>query len=99
MTKLEEYLIKHLKKTVVNKYPTTDTPYRYRHPDIYNIAMDAHQEGREYFYCKPLDPEKPYGKYIECEPIYVYKCNIELSEEEYENLTREISDQMTKLKD
>ena len=92
MTKLEEYFIKHLKKIVINKYQTTDTPYMYRHPDIYNIAMKAEQEGREYFYCKPLDPENPFGKYIECEPIYVYKCDIKLSEEEYENLTKGIGD-------
>lgn len=92
MTKLEEYFTNHLTKTVVNKYPTTDTPYRYRHPDLYDIAMKAQKEGKEHFYCKPADPENPFGKYIECDPIYVYKCDIKLSEEEYENLTKEIKD-------
>lgn len=86
MTEVEKYFLDKCEKKVTNRMRTTDEPWRYRHPDHYNMATKAYDEGRKYYYFEPVDPNNPYGKLRECEPKYVYECSVRLTEDEYEEL-------------
>ncbi len=80
-------------KICVNAYLSTDindktnpTPMNYRRGDLYQWAKEAFEKGQPYFYCEPVNPDKPYGKLQLCEPKYEYKLKRNLTEEEYQIL-------------
>lgn len=52
--------------------PVTDTPYMYRHPKLYDLAMEAQKKGEKYF---RLDtPENNY-----------FRCNMKIDADLYDN--------------
>ncbi len=77
------------KKCVVNRYKAVDerrNDYKlYRRSDFTNWAKEAFENGEEYFYCRPVDPNDPYGEYELCEPEYRWflKDRNGLSEDQY----------------
>lgn len=79
-------------KVCINQFEPTDSPFKYRHPDLYKFAIKAKSENRKYFYCKPEDPKKPFGRLVECEPVYEYIVKIECSEDQYNELLQKIKD-------
>ena len=66
--------------------PVTETPWKYRHPDHYEIAMEAQKEGKQYYYYEPVNPDNPNGKLKRCEPKYVYRLDIVLNEDQYNEI-------------
>ena len=76
----------------VNAHPSTDKmrnePMLYQRHDFSLWAMVAFEKGEPYFYCRPVDPEKPNGKYELCKPEYRWflRNHDGLSEEEYASL-------------
>ena len=84
------------KKCVVNRYKAVDerrNDYKlYRRSDFTNWAKEAFENGEEYFYCRPVDPNDPYGEYELCEPEYRWflKDRNGLSEDQYaKEITKE----------
>lgn len=79
-------------KRCINKYDAKSkkdkTVILYRRPDLYEWACEAVERGEDCFYCRPIDPDNPYGKLELCEPEYRWfiKNKNGLSEYEFESL-------------
>lgn len=78
------FLTAQIKRNAVcsdkTKYPVTKTPYMYRHPDLYNLAIAAHQEGKEWFHTRKNED----GRIIPCEPDPWYVATLEFKADLYE---------------
>lgn len=78
------FLTSQIKRNAVcsdkTKFPVTKTPYMYRHPDLYNLAIAAHQEGKEWFYARKNED----GRIIPCEPDPWYVATLEFKADLYE---------------
>lgn len=57
----------------------------YRHPDLYELAKKAKEEGKYEFYAVPKDMNNPFGKLVESEPIYIFRSNFNIDGGIYEN--------------
>ena len=79
-------------KVIVNKYKAIDKNRNdfmlYRRSDFTQWAKEAYDRGEEFFYCRPVDPTAPYGKYELCEPEYRWflKSRSGLTEDQYEDM-------------
>ena len=79
-------------KRIINRYSTIDRRTNkvvlYRRHDLYEWAKEAYAKGEPYFYCRPVNPEDPYGELELCEPEYRWfiKNNDGLTEEEFKQL-------------
>ena len=63
-------------------------PMLYRRGDLTQWAKEAYERGEPYFYCEPVNPDKPNGELQLCEPKYIYVLKQGLSEEEFLELTK-----------
>lgn len=61
-----------------------DKPAPYRREDLAKWAEEAFNRGERYFYCRPADPNYPYGNLELCEPEYKYISVITFDSETYE---------------
>ena len=57
----------------------------YRHPDLFEMSNEAFENGVDWFYTKPLNPDNPYGKQIKADPEYEYEIS-SLNQEEYDTI-------------
>lgn len=55
----------------------------YRHPDLFEMSNEAFENGVNWFYTKPKNPDNPYGEQIKADPEYKYKIS-SLNQEEYD---------------
>lgn len=58
----------------------------YRHPDLDELSKKAFEDGKAEFYCKPANPDNPYGTQVETEPEYEYRLVRRLNKKEFELL-------------
>lgn len=65
-----------------------EKPVLYRRSDLSTWAKEACDRGEKFFYAEPDDPLNPYGPMHLCEPRYKYIAKYELSEEEYNLLSK-----------
>ena len=83
-------------KVCTNRSPAVDfkngkrVPFLYRRNDLTEFAKQAFEEGKNYIYTEPVNPNNPYGPQRICEPKYVYKLRDNLSEEQYKELIESI---------
>ena len=63
----------------------------YRHPDLMNMSEEAFENGEDWFYTKPKNPNNPYGKQIKADPEYEYEIS-SLNQEEYDMIFGEEKD-------
>ena len=82
----KEDLKKCFRKECVNAYSAEEDgkPRLYRRNDLTVWAAEAFSHGEKYFYAEPINKKEPYGKLQLTEPKYVYVCNRQLAEEEFE---------------
>lgn len=74
-------------KTIDNRFAActlTGNPQFYKREDLNQFAKNARDCGKEYFYAKPVDPKKPFGKMELCRPDYHYEANIYINKDLYE---------------
>ena len=73
-----------------NFYPAWENekktkPQFYKRNDLNQWSEEARKQGKNGFYARPVDPEKPYGLLELCEPERYYasamKCDVETYEE------------------
>lgn len=57
----------------------------YHRIDLYEWACEAAERDEDFFYCRPVDPNNPYGKLELCEPEYRWFLKNEngLTEDEF----------------
>lgn len=79
-------LKKCFRKKCLNAYSAEEDgqPRLYRRKDLTMWAAEAFARGEEWFYAEPVNEKEPYGKLQLTEPKYVYVCNRQLTEEEFE---------------
>lgn len=79
-------LKKCFQKKCLNAYSAEKDghPMLYRRNDLTQWAAEAFARGEEWFYAEPVNAAEPYGKLQLTEPKYVYVCNRQLTEEEFE---------------
>lgn len=79
----------HTKKYWDNMYPAWvikgEKPQYYRREDLDNWAREARERGEDYFFCKPANPQNPYGKLELCDASYHYTTNMPIENGVYEN--------------
>lgn len=97
MTEVEEFFINNIRKQCVNEMPVTETPWRYRHPDHYEMATEAQKEGKKYYYYEPVNPDNPNGKLRRCEPKYVYRLDMVLTEDQYNEIMEKVMSSIPEL--
>lgn len=68
-------------------------PVSYRREDLSTWAKEACDRGEKYFYAEPDNPLDPYGSLHLAEPRYKYIAKYELSEEEYNLLSKLIKEE------
>ncbi len=86
--------IKNLfEKRLINAYKAIDNnglPYLYKRNDLCTWAEEAYERGEKYFYCRPVDPDNPYGKLELCEPEYKWFLKDDgIPDEEFNRLFRD----------
>lgn len=64
----------------------SDKAMCYKHPDLDNFAKIARENGKRFFYYKPLNSNDPYGKQIMCEHTTVkeYSTKFTIDKDLYE---------------
>lgn len=80
-------LNKSMTKTYVNQNLAINddgSMQLYRRQDLYDFAKEAYDRGEKFFYIKPVNALDPYGKLQLCEPQYVYKGEITINNDIYE---------------
>lgn len=78
--------IKHpAKEFVKTKDGIKERPMSYRRQDLWQWAMEAFAQGKDWFYTKLVDSTNPYGRLELCEPTYSYKCELKFNEALYDN--------------
>lgn len=65
----------------INRYLAYDPEHpghhaSYRRGDLWNWAKEAFERGEDYFYCRPVDPDKPYGTLELCDPNPRYTSEV-----------------------
>lgn len=82
----KEDLKKCFKKICLNAYSAEENgqPRLYRRNDLTQWAAETFASGEQWFYAEPVNVKEPYGKLQLTEPKYVYVCNRQLTEEEFE---------------
>ena len=79
-------------KVCINRSPAVNfrdgkkVPFLYRRDDLTEFAKQAFEEGKNFIYTEPVNPNKPYGPQRRCEPKYVYQLRNNLSEDQYKEL-------------
>ncbi len=91
-----DYLENIFEKCCINAHPVRvmqsgaykNSLYTYKRPDFCAWAAEAYKRGEQFFFCRPVDPNDPYGEQELCDPEYRYflKDKNGLSEEEYKQL-------------
>jgi len=63
-------------------------PCLYKRNDLYTWAKEAYERGEKYFYCRPVNPDDPYGKLELCKPEYRWfiKDRNGLTEEQFNKI-------------
>lgn len=59
-------------------------PQLYKRGDLWKWAEEARNRGKDYFYARPVDPNKPYGEFELCEPNYHYECRMNIDKDLFE---------------
>ena len=69
-------------------------PCLYKRNDLCTWAQEAYERGEKYFYCRPVDPDDPYGKFELCEPEYRWfiKDRNGLTEEQFNQICNALRD-------
>lgn len=70
------YTVKHI--------PVTGEPWRYRHPDLAKMAMEAKERGETEVFYRAEDPDNPYGHLVPCEPEWDYQAILTIDAGVYE---------------
>lgn len=63
-----------------------DKPHLYIHPDLYEFAKIARQNGKKLFYYEPLNPDDPHGKQVMCDHVGIkeYFTQFHINKDLYE---------------
>ena len=80
------------RKICVNRLPSFEygsdgiskRPAFYRRDDLYKLAKEAFERGKDEFFYKKVDPNNEYSRIVAAEPEYVYRLDHDLTVEEYE---------------
>lgn len=83
---IKRLLVKRCTTAKRARDPKTGKAMIYGSSDLTRMAKAAYDRGEDYFYCKPADPDRPYGALVECGPEYEYVLLRPLTEEEYNSL-------------
>lgn len=63
-----------------------EKPMLYKRNDLYQWSKEAFENGKDYFFVEPVDPEKPNGELRLSEPRFEYKLKRNLTKEEFNSV-------------
>ena len=98
MTQITEYITKaslafitetfknEAKKVLSVREGKAGVPYK--HTDLCDISKQAEKDGKSVFYYKDACICSPNGKYVECDPEYVYRGEIYLNQAVFEEWSK-----------
>lgn len=71
--------------TCVNAHHASKSgkPMLYKRNDLYQWSKEAFENGKDYFFVEPVNPEKPNGELRLAEPRFEYKLKRNLTKEEF----------------
>lgn len=89
MAFLTSMIQKNTGKVIENRYKAWENekrtiPQFYKRNDLNTWAEEARNRGEDYFYCKPVDPNNPYGELELCDESYHYQTSMIVDKDLYE---------------
>ena len=91
MAFLSQMIQEHSKRREIGYYPAhdispigTDIMMMYKRLDLMKWSHEAFAAGKDGFYARPVNPDKPYGALELCEPDYNFHCEMDIDKELYE---------------
>ena len=91
MAFLTRMIQENSRKCIENRYAAWEDanhtkPQLYKRGDLFRWAKEARENGQDYFYARPVNPEDPYGELELCESMsYHYKTNMQIDAALYED--------------